>query len=245
MKIDTNSLRILEQGRTDGAKFFLPSVQLPRNEYTAVNKVLECIGGKWSRKDKAHVFDGDAEDAIERAIETGEVTDWKKEFQFFETPDSVADELVRLADIKAGMHVLEPSAGRGAICRAILRKESAVDLRCVELNKDNAADLSDAGYVVTECDFLKFAIVPKVDRVVMNPPFGKRQDIAHITHAVSLCAGRVVSVASSSVKWREDAKGKEFRAMVEEHGGEFIELPESSFAKSGTNVNTCIVVIPC
>jgi hypothetical protein len=35
----------------------------------------------------------------------------------------------------------------------------------------------------------------------------------------------------------------EFRQFVTDHGGTITALPEGSFKSSGTNVNTCMVVI--
>jgi rRNA maturation endonuclease Nob1 len=79
--------------------------QLDRKQYTSINEVLETIGLKRNRKEKAHIADCSPEElkeAIDDIIETGEVETLKetiKKFQFYETPREVAEYLVELANI--------------------------------------------------------------------------------------------------------------------------------------------------
>jgi hypothetical protein len=67
---------------------------------------LETIGLKRNRKEKAHIAECSPEElvqAIDDIIETGEVETLKetiKKFQFYETPQKVAEYLVELAEIK-------------------------------------------------------------------------------------------------------------------------------------------------
>jgi hypothetical protein len=53
--------------------YFLPKIQLDRKQYVSINEVLETIGLKWSRKEKAHIADCTPEElteAIDDIIET-------------------------------------------------------------------------------------------------------------------------------------------------------------------------------
>jgi len=61
----------------------------------------------------------------------GEVTDFQKLYQFYETPPELARRMVALADVRDGQKVLEPSAGRGAILKAM---PQTVHRTAVELN---------------------------------------------------------------------------------------------------------------
>ena len=79
MKISNTVLDILGNCEVQDNVLYLPNVQLDRADYTAVNKVLEALGGKWNRKEKGHVFDHCPADDIEAVILTGEFTDKKKE----------------------------------------------------------------------------------------------------------------------------------------------------------------------
>lgn len=108
-KIPENVLNVLGECRADGNLLYLPSVQLDRKTYTEVNKVLENMGGKWSRKAKAHVFakDDDVAEMLENVMLTQEVKDLKREYQFFPTPRAVAERMCEMAEIDSTSEVLE------------------------------------------------------------------------------------------------------------------------------------------
>ena len=86
------------------------------------------------------------------------------------------------------------------------------------------------------------------DRIVANPPFSYKghpqADIDHVNHMVNFLnpGGRIVSVMSSGIVFRQNKKSEAMREFIETHG-EIIPLPEKSFKESGTNVNTIIAVI--
>lgn len=256
MKIDQAVLYELQHVMTTDNEARITD-PLPRPLYLQVNKVLEAAGGKWNRKAKAHLFDGDAGAALEQVLLTGEVINKKQELGFFETPEVVVDTLIALSGIMPGMDLLEPEAGRGAIALKLLARKPK-HLVCFEIDEANKRYLGEAmaaramvlnphGAMVEiyGTDFLTVKPEPKYDRVVMNPPFAKRADVAHITHAHKFLkpGGKLVSVASSSVMWREDKIGGRFRELVDMNGGKMTALPSGSFKESGTMVNTCIVEI--
>lgn len=245
MKVTTDVLAVLDRAETDGNALRLTGGQLDRKLYADTNKVLEAAGGKWNRGKKAHLFDGDAADAIEQIILTGEITT-RQELGYFPTPAPIVAQLIDLARIEPGMTVLEPSAGRGAIAGPIAALGAHVD--CIELQRDNVLAISDAniGRDLAVGDFLTWDPHPVYDRVVMNPPFARQADIAHVLHALGFLRpnGRLVSVMSNGVTFRENKATTAFRALVAERGGELIDLPEGSFKESGTGVNTVIAVFP-
>jgi type I restriction-modification system DNA methylase subunit len=96
-------------------------------------------------------------------------------------------------------------------------------------------------YTVVGDDFINFS--EKYDVIVANPPFTKQSDIFHINHMIELAKRRVVSIASSSVLFRDNKKTIDFRNRITDLGGTITPLTEKSFAESGTNVNTCIVCV--
>jgi len=79
----------------------------------------------------------------------------------------------------------------------------------------------------------------------MNPHFEKRQDVKHALRAFGMLkpGGKLVSVMSAGVTFRDDALGREFREFVDGHNGRIMPLPEGSFKESGTGANTVIVVM--
>lgn len=236
MKIKPEIIKILATSVVEGNTLRLTE-QLDRDTYQQVNKVLKAIGGKWNSSKKVHIFTDDVEGIIQDIILTGEYTDAKKEYQFFPTPKELAQQLVHFACIRQGDRCLEPSAGRGNIA------EFLPDCDCIELNPENRKHLEDSGFRLVGDDFLAFMPEHDYDVIVMNPPFCRQQDIKHITKAIEIAKRTVVAVASASVIWRTDKATTEFRDLVESYGGVIEKIPEKAFAESGTNVNTCMIVI--
>ncbi|AUX94276.1 methyltransferase [Mixta gaviniae] len=249
MRVDKEVLNVLSAAECHGKNLVLTG-QLDRNLYTRTNKVLEAAGGKWSRKCKAHVFDIDASERIEQIILTGDVVVPKDDFEFFPTPPEVVRHVIHLADIRDGMHVLEPSAGQGAIAKAAHSAAADVMIDMYELmpaNNDalHALNLRLSG-IGKPVDFLTVEPNPVYDRVVMNPPFSRQADIKHVTHALKFLKtdGLLVSVMASPVVFRSNKLTSDFRQLIEDRGGHIEELPEGSFKSSGTMVNTVVVMIP-
>lgn len=243
MRVSNEILSVLSAAELRGNSLVLQG-QLNRPTYVAVNKVLEAAGWKWNRKAKAHTCDGDAVDVLEQVLLTGIVTIAKDEFEFFPTPKTIVAELIELADIRPGMAVLEPSAGKGAIAYAVAEIAKP---DCIELMEANFAALAGDMKLgrVHRGDFLQIAPIRKYDRVVMNPPFSRQQDIKHVTHALKFLksGGRLVSVMSAGVTFRRDRLTNDFRALVESSDGEIAPLPDGAFRESGTMVNTVIVTL--
>jgi hypothetical protein len=241
-KIDDDVLGVLARAQIDGAQLRIVE-QLDRKLYLRVAKVIELVGGKWSRKAKAHVFDEDAGPRIEDALVTGSVVDLKKTYQFFQTPADLADRLVGLSGLSRGAIGLEPSAGRGRIARAI--HDAGADVVMCEIQEDLHACLSEFGVVIGS-DFLELAPAKflHVDAVVANPPFARGQDVAHVRQMARWLTdgGRIVSVMSPGWTFRESRPYADFRRWAEGMSAEWIELPEGTFAESGTNVRAGIFV---
>ncbi|PWT78599.1 MAG: SAM-dependent methyltransferase [Bacteroidetes bacterium] len=239
-QIDEKTLAILSRVTVEGNVIFLTCGQLDRKEYLAVNAVLENMGGKWNKKAKGHVYDGDPTDALEQVLLSGEIVPPQK-YGYFPTPPELAQHVVALAEVEPGQAVLEPSAGQGGIADHL----TGCAVSCVELLPDNAKVLRDKGYhLLHEGTFFDVLPAPEYDRVVMNPPFEKQADIDHVLHAWKFVkpGGRLVAIMASSVAFRENRKTVEFRELLERYG--FMEHnPAGSFKASGTMVNTVTVVM--
>lgn len=167
---------------------------------------------------------------------------------FFPTPDPVLDRLFQLADIKAGGHFIEPSAGAGNIADRICQQFGA-SLELYEVNYTLVDILEKKGFHVGKsdksgsCDFLQCERSERADYIIMNPPFENLQDVEHVQHAYSLLkqGGVLVSVMSPSAFFRSGKKSEAFRAWFVELGGYKEALPAGSFKVSGTNVDTVII----
>ena len=244
-QISQDVLKVLDAATIEGALLTLNG-NLDRKLYVETNKVIEAAGGKWNKKAKAHVFDGLAIDAIEPIILTGEYARTKQDFGQFDTPEGLADMVAAMADIFAGAAVLEPSVGIGNL--AIAAGKFGATLFGYEIDpKRHAAALDRCFFEggLTLGNFLEIDPEPVFDRVLMNPPFAKQDDIRHVLHAFKFLrpGGRLVAIMSNSVMFRDNKLTTDFRAFVDAHEGTMKTLPEGSFKSSGTGVNTCIVTL--
>lgn len=225
---------------------YLPEERIP--DWSVLKRVMVALGGKW-RSRKGFVFpdDVDAQELVRLALETGEILDPRKA-DFFATPTALADRVVALADIRPGDRVLEPSAGRGALALAVRRACPSATVLCVEPLPDNSAALAAEGFEVIGHDFLLDGdAVGVFDAIVMNPPFSKRADVVHVERAIEFMApgGSLVAIMSAGAEYRDDKRGRAFRArVIDELGGRFEPNPDGSFLESGTGVRTTTLVIP-
>ena len=110
----------------------------------------------------------------------------------------------------------------------------------IELNPDMEKHLKGKPYrqFIKFADFLELKpeLAYEFERVVMNPPFTRQQDIDHIYHAFKFLgkAGVLVSLLSPSPFFRTNKKSVEFRAWLEKHKAEIVDVPAGAFKESGT-----------
>ena len=216
--------------------------QLDSKTYAAVDAIAQAAGGKWNRKARVHIFSSDAKAAIDQAIESGAVTR-KQDLGQFDSPPAVVARILELAQIRAGMSVLEPSAGLGAIAHAAAAAGAIVS--CVELDPSRAAVLKTEGFKVLVGDFLTFSHLGPFDLALMNPPFAGQVDIDHVRHAAAMLrpGGLLIAVMSAGVEFRQDRKASEFRAWLQDLGGSIEALPDGAFKTAGTSVRSVIVSV--
>ncbi len=245
--IPDHIIEVLKSARCEGNKLFLEG-QLDRKTYADTMKVIELLGGKWSRKDKAHIFEDDCADRIDTAIMAGEVVDLKKMFQFFETPKGLATDMVSRLTWEQGMKVLEPSAGKGRLIEAILGYTDIISIDFCEMNKEHRDHTATVwrDYAVPQCaDFMELPMGARYDRIVMNPPFRNGQDIAHVRRAFDLLkpGGQMVAITYPAWQYRDSKKFAEFRDWLKNVIYEVEDIPAGAFAESGTNVRSLMLVI--
>lgn len=250
MQVDGNSLKIPQHFRFD------------KKQYQNVKTVMEKAGGTYSKN--AFLFKENSLDVYLRII-NGENYNLKKQFQFFATPPELAARLVELAGIQQGDNVLEPSAGQGAIIKAIYeafprQMEGSNDypgvtvdyFELMELNRKMIEQnifatrnwhnrSSCMGEDFLQSDSTKWTY----KRIVANPPFNKNQDIDHIRqmYAHLKPGGRIVTIASNHWMYSGNKKEQEFKDWLGEIDAEIIDLPAGTFKESGTMIAACIIII--
>lgn len=240
---------VLARGQWVGDILFkLPEGQLERPLYEATNKVLVALGGKWDRRERGHIFTLAARDAMEAALAAGVAVDQKRTLEQFFTPPELAARVASLAQIEPEHRVLEPSAGDGALVGAVARACSTAIITAVEIDPATYEALfKQWGLRATIlcADFLALPIERQFDRVVMNPPFGRGADMAHVARALENLrpGGRLVAIMSPHWTFATDSASQAFRGLINDHSHSWEALPEGSFKTAGTGVATGILKI--
>ncbi len=150
--------------------------------------------------------------------------------------------MIQYADIQKNDIILEPSAGSGHIADLIREKYPDNRLDAVEFNYSLSQILEKKGHNVIADDFLNVnlkendnndsIIVEGYDKIIMNPPFERNQDIEHVLHAFSLLkpGGKVVAIMSEHPFFASDKKSQKFREWLENQEESFSKkLPSGSF----------------
>lgn len=263
--VSEDVVAILKECEIDANSVKLPARQLARELYVAVKKVLEDNQGKWKGgKTQAFIFDRDPREALAGVMETGKSTSIRTKLQAFFTPGELARRVVQYANLKDFDRILEPSAGEGALAEAILdevqQNNLTNDIRLCELDAHHVGILTEKfgsskykhnTIKVLETDFLTtdistfYQVANKsygFNKIIMNPPFTKGQDMRHILHAWSMLqkGGRLVAICSEAVRRGETKDHKNFMETFKD--ATFYEVEAGAFKESGTGVATLILV---
>lgn len=231
-----------------------PSCTLPvvdRKLYVAVNEALEAAGGAWVRGSKCHVFtDPKAAQALREMVTAGKVIDPEKMAEFFETPPDLAERMVKLLKLKPWSRVLEPSAGKGALIKALLKQRRVLTVVAIELLATNRKELDvipSIKLLIAACErFEDYSCGnSKFDAVIMNPPFA--YEVEHVTRAFGMLkpGGRLVAVMSAGIGFKTSAKVEAFHRDVLQAAFHCTveSLPAGTFKSAGTAVNTVLVAL--
>ncbi|WP_216912982.1 class I SAM-dependent methyltransferase [Nocardia noduli] len=246
---------ILAEARIEGRNLYLPQ-QLSTADYQKVDRVLEAMGGKWNRRARAHVFPDDPSQIIEAALARGSTpnTDRKVLEAYWATPEPLARHLVAgqhsgIAALPPGARVLEPSAGDGALVRAILATNPGVEVTAVEPDRARAACIDyDPRITIVIDGFEEFAATAtsRYAAVVMNPPFALPgrptvwMDHLHTAWDLLDDGGQLLALAPNGYTYRNHRDYRAMREFITAHGGHE-PLPAGAFAASGTDTDTVLL----
>lgn len=184
-------------------------------------------------------------------VEDVRTTALSKDLAFYATPAPLIEKVLRDSRvyINEDSRVLEPSAGEGAIARALLERGATVE--AIEVDPGRVAALSSINHprlTVQAANFLTMRATPRFTHVVMNPPFCGTHWMGHVRHAFDFLepGGTLVAILPATAMIRDTKKHKAFRKWAEglsSWGSPWTHLPPESFAESGTRVNTCTLTI--
>lgn len=249
IKISDNARAVLARATITATTVALPPETLDRALYVEVDKALKAAGGKWSKKNRVHEFTRDPREALGLTVAEGTAVNHQQVKQAFYTPEPLAQRVAQWADIKPGMTVLEPSCGEGALIKAVLAIASVeitgYDTDPFALDRARTRCTGYESLSLEIRDFLKVEAKPIFDRVVMNPPFTRGQDIEHVTHALGFVkpGGILVSITSPSWMGAASKKAQAFRERLYLLGHETEIIEKGAFKASGTGIATMMLKV--
>ena len=198
----------------------------------------------------------------------------KDSVDFYPTPAELADRMVSSILTRTYGYavfpgpILEPSAGDGAIAKAVeraagiyrnqagkiiqeydlKRKREKYSLDCVELSEGLRAILKNDGFRVVHDDFLTFQPQTKYAAILMNPPFSA--GAAHLLKALDIMqdGGKIRCVLNAeTIRNPYTNERKDLAKRLQELGAE-IEYIQDAFAraerKTGVEIALVSVDIP-
>jgi phospholipid N-methyltransferase len=200
-----------------------------------LRRLAECNGADADRRaDAAPRFARLAGDAAGNWRDRVAVSDG-----LFVTPQAVADLMAATLDPQPGETILEPQAGTGSLIRATLARCPSVKFTACEINPRLCQHLYESditGMTLRQGDFLTMDVPDRFDAVIMNPPFRRGIDCAHIDRALGLLKpkGRLVSLCYD---------GTAQARLLRPHALTWQVLPARSFAKEGTNADVVMLTM--
>lgn len=156
---------------------------------------------------------------------------------FYPTPQDVALQMLYGID-PDGKTILEPSAGKGDLCDAIINKNwryperAPHKIHCCEIEPELQATLRGKGYTLVGSDFLTFQPNRRYNLIVMNPPF--RNGEKHLLHAWDILHdGDLVCLLNA-----DSMRNAQVARVIDQYG-EVVELGrcfEDAFRETSVNV---------
>lgn len=193
----------------------------------------------------------------------------KDSIDFYPTPAALADRMVSSVLTRAYGYavfpgpILEPSAGDGAIAKAVeraagiyrnqagkiiqeydlKRKREKYSLDCVELSEGLRAILKNDGFRVVHDDFLTFQPQTKYAAILMNPPFSA--GAAHLLKALDIMqdGGKIRCVLNAeTIRNPYTNERKDLAKRLQELGAE-IEYIQDAFARAERKTSVEIALV--
>lgn len=178
-----------------------------------------------------------------------------RDLAFYPTPDKAAAIVVsraELGDTDEEGGILEPSAGDGALVRALIRAGVPRGrITAVEVAPERFDALARLGTRARLANFLTLTPEPVFAAVVMNPPFCGTHWMAHVMHAFDFLrpGGKLTTVLPATAEFGDSRAHETFRAWAREHfngwsgARMFNDMPDESFAESGTRIATVTLTL--
>jgi len=162
----------------------------------------------------------------------------KRDYRKFFTYPEIAERMAKLLNAKKGDYIIEPSAGDGALVKAVYNNNPDTIVHAVELDKQWKKDLKKLCSKVYIGDFLEvsFNEYPLYNGCIANPPFGNGVDLqAHFNKICDIVKpnGRVVMIVPEGFNFTYE---KQFIRNVAVH-------PIENWSKNSDGTTTPIMIL--
>jgi len=173
---------------------------------------------------------------------------------FYPTPSKVIDKMLFGIDFSTISTVLEPSAGKGDIAKAVMEKIQYIrqawyakkdyfDIDVIEIDENLRHILKGNGWRIVHDDFLTFATHKVYDLIVMNPPFSSGDK--HLLKALDLQqnGGKIVCLLNAeTIRKPFTNTRKELLRRLEDYNAE-IEYINGAFADAERKTDVDVALI--
>lgn len=164
--------------------------ELGRQDYKEVEAIINASGGIYQTGARRHNFlpNENPMSLIRATLDISEQTGKLNPYEFYPTPDDLADSLMSLMDIPDFsrdngdvIRLIEPHAGRGSLVKAIIRALPNTILHLISIERDvrhldalQAIEVNGEHTIINstfEDALPTLRSLGPIDGIIMNPPF--------------------------------------------------------------------------
>lgn len=170
---------------------------------------------------------------------------------FYPTPYEVICDMLNRVDFKNVKSVLEPSAGKGSIVKAIIDRGYKVSIETIEQVGEfqtilKSIEVGNNKYIsVVASDFLTFQTLKRYDLIIMNPPFDNGEK--HLLKAIELmqAGGKIICLLNSETLNNSYSNSrKDLLNKLQEYNAEIVDLGQAfKYAERKTDINVSLIDI--
>lgn len=163
---------------------------------------------------------------------------------FYPTPRSLATKMASMIAPEFSNRILEPSAGKGDLAKAVsdrFDRYRKPQVECIEKEPELRSLLTGDGFKVVDTDFLAYASTKQYDTIIMNPPFSNGDK--HVLKAWEIIYnGDVIALLNAETLKNPHTESRKLLVnLIEQHGE--VEYLQEQFrdAERKTDVEVALV----
>lgn len=163
---------------------------------------------------------------------------------FYPTPESLASKMIAKVEWNNVQTILEPSAGKGDLVKAIQNHRTwrNKEIYCIESDERLQHILRGEQNILIDSDFLSFASGQQFDVIMMNPPFSN--GYKHLLKAIEIMySGQIVCLLNAETIKNPYSRSRQDLVKILNELDADIEFLESEFETSERKTSVEIALI--